>query len=111
MQASQRSSSTSATHHVQQNVSFISSEFHLIQRAASRVELLSPWATADPLLLLGSDTPLVLEKRLIELLDVESARVEIASYFKNAGIDWTYSVSSSSPKCAIMSRSDPRRGI
>jgi len=78
--------------------------------AASQVELLSPWATADPLLLLGTDTPWVLEKRLIEL-DIESARGEIASYFKNAGIDWTYSVGSDRDMIAHLGEELDRREI
>jgi hypothetical protein len=59
----------------------------------SHVEVLSAWATVDPLLLLASENPSELTTAPPRP-SAQSSRRKIASYFNQAGIDWAYSVGS-----------------
>lgn len=61
--------------------------------AGSHVELLSPWATADPLLLLASEKASILTTDP-PTMPPQFGHHTIASHFRRAGVDWAYSIGS-----------------
>ena len=74
------------------------------------VELLSPWATADPLLVLAADDPSVLASDAPQLPE-EFSRKQIAHTFKDARVDWAYSVGSDRHMLAELGRELERRHV
>jgi hypothetical protein len=72
------------------------------------VELLSPWATADPLLLLAAEDESVLTSEPPLLTE---SRKRMASAFKDARIDWAYTIGSDRHVLAQLGEELQRRQV